>query len=143
MNDNHSQQHDVHAQVLVIRFDGCFSQVMYASNSNAGQRLERLSLWLGCWHIFKNASERVFSVFLSPFLAGAMHSIAPGNKIFSSPRLVEILGLFLRLRFAYPSFKNLLSHSLQSPHVNDDCKSVLLNMKDLFEFFIPTVSPSV
>lgn len=134
---------ETHHQIGMIECLGSNEQVLYASNIDIGTRLDRLSMWMGSWHIFKNAAERVFTVFLSPFLAGAIHSIAPGNKIFTSPRLVEVLGMFLRLRFAYPSFKSLLLQSLQSQNVSDDSKSVLLNMKDLFEFFIPTVSSCV
>jgi hypothetical protein len=125
---------------LCCEFSLCFHQVIYASNMNHQLRFDRLSLWLGSWHIYKNAAERVFTVFLSPFLAGALHAIAPGNKIFTSPRLVEILGLFLRLRFAYPSFKSLLQTCLESDRVSDEGKSVVLNLKDLMEFFIPVVS---
>ena len=137
-SDNDTDK-DCEGDINVINFSKSV-QVIYASNFKSKHRLDRLSVWLGSWHIFKNAAERVFSVFLSPFLAGALHAIAPGNKIFSTPRLVEILALFLRLCFAYPAFKSLLNACLESEQVSEDGKSFLLNLKDLMEFFVPVVS---
>ena len=102
----------------------------------------RLGLVLGWWHIFKFCHTLVFTRFASTFLAPAWHALFPNATISSNGgRLSQLSILFTQLRMAYPVFSHSLAQAKAGLNrILPALQPHLLNLVDLFEFFIPTVS---
>jgi hypothetical protein len=95
---------------------------------------------LGTWHTYKHASLLVYRRFANVFMAGLYHSLYPNSIFFEKPRLAACTQMFVMIRMAYPSFKANLEEALtHEDKLLPQSKICLENLKDLCEFYIPTV----
>jgi hypothetical protein len=96
---------------------------------------------LGWWHPGKMLVEIVWRQYLSFFIGPIYHSLFPNNNILFKVRLSHSLEFFLNLYSAYESFKsdgNEIVIGNEKKHLK--YRSLLKNIKLLFNFFLPLVS---
>jgi hypothetical protein len=97
---------------------------------------------LGTWHVYKHVCLRVWKVYQNTVLAGLFHHLYPNGRVSKHPRLTVVTEIFNLIRLAYREFKNDLDDALgaECTHLHTPCQlTFLLNLRDLCEFFIPTV----
>ena len=117
-------------------------QLLYDKNG-AGVHLRKYMGWsLAWWHNYKWATYRIMSVFAVDFIAPLFHTLFPDRnfsvKMMSVPSCTAILSY---IRLSYPKVKPELDAAiLQGNTVHPKQMILLLNLRDLFEYFIPTVS---
>ena len=97
---------------------------------------------LAWWHNYKWATYRIMSVFSVDFIGPLFHALFPDRnfnvKMMSVPSCTAILSY---IRLSYPKVKPELDAAiLQGNRVHPSQMILLLNLRDLFEYFIPTVS---
>ena len=83
---------------------------------------------------------KIWTVYVRIFFAPMFHALFPADKCYVKKKLKTVTSFFIYCRLAYPSFKPLLKQVLKNPELNLDMRSVLLNLKDLCEYFIPQVT---
>ena len=109
--------------------------------SNAGWRFRTLTcLSLAWWHSYKWTSKILFKVFSADFFAPYYHHLFP-NQMFNVDSLscsaAATYSTYIRL--AYPSLKPFLVAAMNAPNIDFRQKSMLSNMKDICECYIPVV----
>ena len=97
---------------------------------------------LAWWHNYKWATYRIMSVFAVDFIAPLFHTLFPDRqfnvKMMSVPSATAILSY---IRLSYPKVKPELDAAiLQGNRVHPSQMILVLNLRDLFEYFIPTVN---
>ena len=97
---------------------------------------------LAWWHNYKWATYRIMSVFGVDFIAPLFHNLFPDRsfdvKKMSVPAATAILSY---IRLSYTSVKPELDAAIALGNtVNPTFMILLLNLRDLFEYFIPVVS---
>ena len=97
---------------------------------------------LAWWHNYKWATYRIMSVFAVDFIGPLFHTLFPDRnfsvKMMSVPSCTAILSY---IRLSYPKVKPELDAAiLLGNRVHPSQMILLLNLRDLFEYFIPTVS---
>jgi hypothetical protein len=97
---------------------------------------------LAWWHNYKWATYRIMTVFSVDFIGPLFHTLFPDRnfnvKMMSVPSCTAILSY---IRLSYPKVKPELDAAiLQGNRVHPSQMILLLNLRDLFEYFIPTVS---
>lgn len=109
------------------------------------QLRERTGNALGFWHTFKMAHNLVFRQFSLLFFGPLFHHIIPGHQFFMKPsRLINIQEWFTLLRLSFDDeVKEELRKAFADQKMNDYSKSILQSFKDLCNFFIPVVHPTV
>lgn len=103
---------------------------------------------LGLWHTYKHASLLLWRRFMPFLIAGVFHFLFPNSACFTKPRLVAATELYIMLRLAYPAVKEELEEALATAaepasRIKRQSKLVLENLRDLCEYYIPTVGSSV
>lgn len=75
------------------------------------------------------------------FLAPLFHHIVPGHEFYPQPgRLIQMQETFTNLRLAFDDgVQDLLRAAMADPRITWRYKELLQNLKDLLQFFIPTV----
>jgi hypothetical protein len=140
----HVLQHVVVVLYHCCSFLHCF-QILYDKNG-AGVHLRKYMGWsLAWWHNYKWATYRIMSVFAVDFIAPLFHNLFPDRsfdvKKMSVPAATAILSY---IRLSYKSVKPDLDAAIALGNsVNPTFMVLLLNLRDLFEFFIPVVSMCV
>ena len=94
------------------------------------------------WHNYKWATYRIMSVFGVDFIAPLFHNLFPDRsfdvKKMSVPAATAILSY---IRLSYTAVKPELDAAIALGNsVNPTFMVLLLNLRDLFEYFIPVVS---
>lgn len=116
-------------------------QMMYSPSLEVSAQRQSLVPVLGVWHPMKVAFERIHDVFLPFFWAPAMHALAPRSPIFpKTKKLQKLISFFLQVMHSYPSFQTKLDNALNRNQLNTNQRNILLNLKDIFEYYIPSVS---
>ena len=95
---------------------------------------------LGLWHPFKNACQAVWKTFAAEFFSPAFHVLFPTKLCFMEPKLVSIIVMFTYFRHVYPIIQDELARKIASSNRFPERKTNLLCLRDVFEFYIPTVS---
>ena len=117
-------------------------QLLYDKNG-AGVHLRKYTGWsLAWWHNYKWATYRIMTVFAVDFIGPLFHTLFPDRqfsvKMMSVPSVTAILSY---IRLSYPNVKPELDAAiLRGSSVHPAQMILLLNLRDLFEYFIPTVS---
>ena len=94
---------------------------------------------LGTWHTYKHASIMVWKRFGDVLLAGLYHSLYPNSRFKRKDRLSAITQVLVYIRMAYPDFRDQLDAALLMDNLSEQSTVCLQNLKDLCEFYIPTV----
>jgi hypothetical protein len=97
------------------------------------------AMTLGWWHAYKVANERLYARFIRTIWGPALHALTPRAIIRPKPKLTQILTLFTQCRLAYPAFSDRLASAIRNTTLSDDNSNHLINLRDVFEFFIPSV----
>lgn len=97
---------------------------------------------LAWWHNYKWATYRILTVFGVDFIGPLFHNLFPDRsfdvKKMSVPAATAILSY---IRLSYKSVKPELDAAISLGNsVNPTFMILLLNLRDLFEYFIPVVS---
>ena len=117
-------------------------QLLYDKNG-AGVHLREYMGWsLAWWHNYKWATYRIMHVFGVDFIAPLFHNLFPDRnfdvKKMSVPSATAILSY---IRLSYANVKGDLDTAINMGNrVLPAQMILLLNLRDLFEYFIPTVS---
>lgn len=125
---------------LPLFFSVCL-QVLYDKNG-AGIHLRKYMGWsLAWWHNYKWATYRIITVFAVDFIGPLFHNLFPDRtfnvKQMSVPSATAILSY---IRLSYPAVKPDLDAAIALGNTVKPSQMILLkNMRDLFEYFIPTV----
>ena len=96
---------------------------------------------MGSWHTYKIACAWVWKMY-SPFFLGPMfHYLHPAGHFKREDKHSTIQLWLTRMRLAYPAIKDELVKAIDECKVRDrNLYNHLLNLRGLFEYFIPTVS---
>ena len=97
---------------------------------------------LAWWHNYKRATYRIMHVFGVDFIAPLFHNLFPDRnfdvKRMSVPSATAILSY---IRLSYTNVKADLDAAINMGNrIHPAQMILLLNMRDMFEYFIPTVS---
>jgi hypothetical protein len=109
------------------------------------QRAAKLKMYTGVslawWHSYKWATTKIMQVFGKDIIGPMFHHLFP-NKEFSVAKMkLPALTTYLTfIRLAYPAFKEQLHTATGRADLTVRQQTVLQNMTDLVEFFIPVVS---
>ena len=120
----------------------CCLQILYDKNG-AGVHLRKYMGWsLAWWHNYKWSTYRIMSVFGVDFIGPLFHTLFPDRsfdvKKMSVPSATAILSY---IRLSYPEVKDVLDEAIKLGNLLHPTQmTLLLNLRDLFEYFIPTVS---
>lgn len=97
---------------------------------------------LGFWHTFKMAHIIMYRMYAKAFLAPLFHHIIPGHEFYPQPgRLIQMQETFTNLRLAFDSdVRKQLKEAMADRRISECYRDLLQNLKDLLQFFIPTVS---
>ncbi len=115
---------------------------MFYDKNGAGIHLRKYVGWsLAWWHNYKWATYRIMSVFGVDFIGPLFHNLFPDRsfdvKKMSVPSATAILSY---IRLSYPNVKPELDAAIAlGNRVHPADMILLVNLRDLFEYFIPTV----
>jgi hypothetical protein len=114
--------------------------VMY-DNSNSGLQLRKYaSLSLAWWHSYKWVSKQLFKVFSSDFIAPYYHHLFPTQAFHVDKLSLSGVSTYTTyMRLAYPGFRSMLSEALKTTNLSFRQKTLLRNLQDMFECYIPVV----
>ena len=109
--------------------------------SGCGRLLRRYTaLSLAWWHNHKWATRQIVRVFGSDFIVPLFHHLFPEKGFVLDKIKHSALTTYITyIRVAYPKFKNELSVAVRRLDLNTHQKSILTNLQDMCEFFIPVV----
>jgi hypothetical protein len=108
--------------------------------SKAGSDLRhRAAAVLGFWHPLKQMMLLLWRRFASCFFAPLLHSLVPGSRFHEKPQLVKLHAVFTYLRLAYPSIRERLHSLREDKTLSVASRSLVINLIDVFEFYIPMV----
>ena len=134
------KHHRSNNTTLTIFFSVCL-QILYDKNG-AGIHLRKFMGWpLAWWHNYKWATYRIITVFAVDFIGPLFHNLFPDRtfnvKQMSVPSATAILSY---IRLSYPAVNGDLDAAIALGNTVKPSQMILLkNMRDLFEYFIPTV----
>jgi len=119
----------------------CIVQVMYDQSQRAAKLKMYTGVSLAWWHSYKWATTKIMQVFGKDIIGPMFHHLFP-NKEFSVAKMkLPALTTYLTfIRLAYPAFKEQLHTATGRADLTVRQQTVLQNMTDLVEFFIPVVS---
>ena len=113
---------------------------MYDS-SGCGINLRKyVSLSLAWWHNYKWATKQIIRVFGSDIVVPLHHHLFP-DRTFSIDKipLTSQATYLTYIRLAYPKFRQTLTNALQRDGLTRNQRSILTNLEDVCQFFIPVV----
>lgn len=99
----------------------------------------QVSVMLANWHGYKYMVIKVFQVFLLGYFGPLQHHLHPGFKLLPKPHLRTCTTYLLWMVTAYKGFKRELATAIAEPGMRGGKLNYLINLRDLCEFFIPTV----
>ena len=110
--------------------------------SGCGRLLRRYTaLSLAWWHNYKWATKQIVRVFGSDFIIPLFHHLFPDRSFAIDKVKHSSLSTYISyIRLAYDSFSAKLSDAVQRDGMNRHQKTILTNLQDLCEFFIPAVT---
>lgn len=122
-------------------------QMMYGPQGLAANDRQRIGIFLGVWHTYKQLNIMIWKRFLHTFLGTLFHTIAPGQMIFQKPALAQIGVILTMVRLCYnPRFQAKLDACIMKAeadaanHIHVAQLTHLKNFRDLFRYWIPLVS---
>lgn len=109
--------------------------------SNCGGKLRKYtSVSLAWWHNYKWATKQIFRVFSSDIMAPLFHHLFPDRKLHVDElSLPSMVTYFNYIRLAYPAFMSNLLNAISVQDLTPRQRTILINIRDLCEFFIPVV----
>lgn len=109
--------------------------------SNTGVPFRKFtSVSLAWWHSYKWASKLLFKVFSADFFAPYYHHLFPTQTFHIDKLSLSAVSTYTTyIRLAYPSFRKSLKDALAVPTLSFRQKTMLLNLKDICECYIPVV----
>ena len=116
---------------------------MFYDQNDAGKHLRKYTGWsLAWWHNYKWATYRILLVFGPDFLGPLFHRIFPDRQFdcrkMSVPSATAVLSY---VRLSYSNVRADLDAAIKLGNaVPPNQMIMLMNLRDLFEYFIPTVS---
>ena len=113
--------------------------------SNCGKSFRKLTpISLAWWHSYKWASKLLFKVFSADFFAPYYHHLFPTQAFHVDKLSLSAASTYTTyLRLAYPTFRSSLAAAIRTPDINVRQKTMLQNLQDIFECYIPVVSKFV
>jgi hypothetical protein len=117
-----------------------YVQVIY-DRSSSGRKLGKYcGVSLAWWHNYKWATKKILQVFACDFFGPLFHHIFPSRKFTPGKSSLSSNATILTyVRLAYPMFRNQLANAIAMPTLNVRQKTLLQNLTDLCDFFIPVV----
>ena len=100
------------------------------------------SVCLGTWHPYKQANIVVWTTWVQRWIGPLYHEICPAGNVPKKPKLIVASTFFTYMRLAYPKFRGQLEGALarhQNNQNDPEIYAALLDLHQLFEFFIPVV----
>ena len=112
--------------------------------SGCGKLLRRYTaLSLAWWHNHKWATRQIVRVFGCDFIIPLFHHLFPDKGFILDKIKHSALTTYITyIRIAYPKFRKELSVALKRLGLNTHQKTILTNLQDMCEFFIPVVYTS-
>ena len=115
---------------------------MFYDKNRAGKHLRNYTGWsLAWWHNYKWATFRILLVYGPDFFAPLFHRLFPDREF--NPRKMSVpsaTALLSYVRLAYPEVKPYLDNAINLGNaIHPNQMALLKNLRDLFEYFIPTV----
>lgn len=109
--------------------------------SNTGVSFRKFtSVSLAWWHSYKWASKLLFKVFSADFFAPYYHHLFPTQSFHVDKLTLSGASTYLTyVRLAYASFKPILTAAMDTPDMTFRQRTMLQNLKDLCECYIPVV----
>ncbi len=123
----------------------CCVQMMYHPNGGGAALRRPLGWLLGLWHPVKQAALLVFRVYGYTFLAPAFHNAHPRMRYPDDKARVSFaMSTMVRMMVAYGMEGGIREEmmklmAVRNEEVDFDMRPHLVNLKDLFEYVIPTV----
>ncbi len=100
---------------------------------------KKLVVHLGKWHPFKELAALVWRFYLPIHLADSFFALFPTSSCKTKPKLTSILTMFTYHFQSYPHIRDTLQEALQATTNHRDQHENLLNLRDFYEVYIPTV----
>ena len=112
--------------------------------SGCGKLFRRYTaLSLAWWHNHKWATRQIVRVFGCDFIIPLFHHLFPDKGFILDKIKHSALTTYITyIRIAYPKFRKELSVALKRLGLNTHQKTILTNLQDMCEFFIPVVYTS-
>ena len=109
--------------------------------TNAASELRKYTVCsLAWWHSYKWATKEIVKVFSSDFIAPWFHHLWPDREFSGAKISHPANSTYLSyIRLAYPEFRVQLEEALARPALTDRQRTLLTNLTDLCQFFIPVV----
>lgn len=116
------------------------TQIMY-DGSGCGVKFRKFAgVGLAWWHSYKWCTKYIMKVFASDFIVPFIHYMFPTRTIkLDSMDHTNHVAYLTYIRLSYPRWKGELAAALARPMLNPRQRTLLTNMKDLCEYFIPVV----
>ena len=110
-------------------------------NSQCGRLLRRyMSLSLAWWHNYKWTTKMIVKVFSNDFIMPLFHHLFPLRGFAINKVGHTALQTYLSyIRLSYPDFRGALNNALLRPGLRVSQRTLLTNLRDMCEFFIPVV----
>ena len=99
-----------------------------------------MAVSLAWWHTYKWSTLLTMKLFSCDFIGPWFHHLFPDRSFnVDYLKLPKATTYLTWIRLAYPSFRSKLNESLEKNDLNNRQKTLLTNLKDLCEYFIPVV----
>ena len=114
---------------------------MYDKSNMGLQFRKYTSLSLAWWHSYKWVAKQLFKVFSSDFFAPYYHHLFPTQAFHVDKLSLSGISTYMTyMRLAYPAFRTALKEALKTANLSFRQKTLLRNLQDIFECYIPVVS---
>ena len=109
--------------------------------SNVGQHLRKyVGVHLAPWHNYKWASVMIIKVFGRDFVGPFFHRLFPNHAFdINKMKFPAVCTLLSYMRLSYPAFSSQLREAIESEDLTIRSKTLLTNLRSMFEYFIPVV----
>ena len=113
--------------------------------SNCGKAFRKLTpVSLAWWHSYKWATKLLFKLFSADFFAPYYHHLFPTQAFHVDKLFLSAASTYITyMRLAYPTFRLSLADALRTRDINFRQMTMLQNLQDIFECYIPVVSKVV
>ena len=113
---------------------------MYDQSNATVQLRKYCGVSLAWWHSYKWATKMIMTVFATDFIAPLFHHLFPYNEFnVEKMSLPSHTCILTYIRLSYPSFRQQLIDAKNRGGLNIRCQTLLENLFNLCEFFIPVV----
>ena len=115
--------------------------MIYDRSSNGRKLGKYCGVSLAWWHSYKWATKKILQVFACDFFGPLFHHLFPTRKFTPGKSSLSSNATILTyVRLAYPMFKTQLENAIATPTLNNRQRTLLQNLTDLCDVFIPVVS---